>query len=211
MITIKFLTGWNAHLLSKSQNVELTDFQSNPAQFKKIIERILYYLDMKDFFYALFQAINYPGVSPFIATHDYCIKVLHCDPSATVEMNISPIYHLGLEYPEDYRTRHGKELEQDAVIGLLERPTAGTLPPGHTSYSYGVDAGILFKDSEISHNKIMTLKIEEIREGLLALVSCENQTSSTTLTWANAGLPSKSKLDSKQSDTEVFTGDWAAS
>lgn len=209
MITIKFLTGWNAHLISKAQNIELANFQTKPATFQKIIEKILYYFDTKDYLYGLFQAMNYSGVSPFIATHDYCVKILHCNRFGTVEMNISPIYHLGLEYPDDYRTKHGKGLAQDAVIGLLAKPAAGTLPPGHTSYSYGVDAGVLFKDSDIVHNKQLTLKLKEIREGLLVTLSYENQTSSTTLSWDDVGIHDSPKLKSANAGTEVFPGDWA--
>ena len=215
MVTIKFLTGWNAHLISKSQKIELDDFQVKSNDFPKIVEKIVRYFDTKDYFYGLFQAMNYSGVSPFSATHDYCLKVLHCDRNGTLEMNISPIYHLGLEYPESYKTKHGKDLDQDAVIGLLTKPSAGTLPPEHTSYSYGVDAGVLFKDSSISHNKKMTLKIEQIVQGLLVTLTCEKQTSSTTMSWLEVGLQKPSKLKIVRLSDEKILGednnDWATS
>lgn len=206
MITVKFLTGWNAHLTSKSLNIEFTNMQMKPALFQSVLTKVLNFFDARDYFYGLFQAMTYSGVSPFIATHDYCIKILHIDHYGTVEMNISPIYHLGLEYPEDYKTKHGKALDQDAVIGLLEKPTAGTMAPGHTSYSYGVDAGILFKDSDISHNKQLTLKVDEIRDGMLVTLRCENQTSSTTISWNDVGVINSPN----QEPREIKSSDWAA-
>ncbi len=204
MIKVKFLTDWNKELLLKAKNKELTDFQI------KIIESILAYFDIKDYFHGLFQAIAYSGISPFIATHDYCIKILYCNQYGTIEMNISPIYHLGLEYPENYKIKHGRGLDQEAIIGLLGKQTAGTPLPGYTSYFYGVDAGILFKNSKISHNKKIILEFEPVHEGLLVTLSCEHHTSSTTLLWADIGLQGNSSLADicHLSNTEIFPVNW---
>jgi hypothetical protein len=203
MITTKFLSGWNAQLVALSQDLKLRIFQKNLADFQKTIKRVIGIFDSKDYLYGLFQAMNYAGVSPFIATHDYCIKVLYCNEEGTLEMNVSPIYHLGLEYPDDYKTKHGKQLDEDAVIGLLEKPAAGTLPPGHTAYAYGVDAGILFKDSDISHNKKLTLQLEEIHDGVLVTLSCENQTTSAAIGWSEIGL-NNTGFTLREPTTELF-------
>ncbi|MCB1827877.1 MAG: hypothetical protein KDH94_05550, partial [Coxiellaceae bacterium] len=72
MITVKFLTGWNAHLTSKSLNIEFTNMQMKPALFQSVLTKVLNFFDARDYFYGLFQAMTYSGVSPFIATHDYC-------------------------------------------------------------------------------------------------------------------------------------------
>lgn len=205
MITIKFLTGWNAHLTSDpKKGIVLNGLQASAIQFDKVIEKALQYFDDRDYLYALFQTMSFAAASSFLATHDYCVKVLHCGHDATVSMNISPIYHLGVEYPQDYKSKYGKELDDEAVIGLLEKPApAGTTIPGYTPFSYGVDAGILFKDHEIPCNKIMTLKLEEIREGVLVTLTCEKQTTSTTMSWQDIGLHHATALDAHRAQTMV--------
>lgn len=195
MISMKFLPGWSARAACGLMTRE-------PQVVQKIIEKILRTFDVKDCLYGFFQAMSSSVVSPFVATHDYCIKVNECDPLGHVTMNISPIYHLGLEYPNHYKNKHGKDLEQEAIIGLLETPVVGTLPPGHTAYSYGIDAGILFKDSKLSHNKKMELTIEEIHKGLLVTLNCENETTSTTLSWDDVGVHS---FEAKENDTQILT------
>lgn len=207
VITMKFLQGWNSGLQEKpflselSARINITTTNSTDQLVQKIIERTLRAFDNKDCLYGIFQAMSQQGVSPFIATHDYCVRVTTCDECGNVHMNISPIYHLGLDYPEDYKSKHGKALDQDAIIGLLETPVVGTLPPGHTAYSYGVDAGVLFKDSKIPHNKSMALKLEEISEGMLVTLSCDNQTTSTTLSWEDVGVPA---FETREMDTKVM-------
>ncbi len=210
MIIMQFLPGWNARLLPDLSNnssnkpyhytkekpffselmlrINEKSLSINIQLVQKIIENIMRNFDTSDCLYGFFHAMSNSGVSPFIATHDYCAKVSTCDRLGNVTINISPIYHLGLDYPEDYKNKHGRALDQEAVIGLLETPVVGTLPPGHTAYSYGIDAGILFKDSKIPHNTKAELKLEEIPEGLLATLSCDKETTSKTLSWENAGV-----------------------
>jgi len=208
---MKFIQGWNADFLQEKPFISELLNQINPASslteiqlVQKIIEKVIRAFDAKDCLYGIFQAMSNHRVSPFVATHDYCVRVNTCDQFGNVQMNISPIYHLGLDYPNNYKTKHGKDLDQEAIIGLLETPVVGTLPPGHTAYSYGVDAGILFRDSKISHNKNMEIKLEEIHEGLLVTLSCDNQTTSTTLSWEDVGVHSVHAFDVRERDTLVL-------
>ncbi|MCB1826801.1 MAG: hypothetical protein KDH94_00150, partial [Coxiellaceae bacterium] len=67
-------------------------------------------------------------------------------------------------------------------------------------------AGILFKDSDISHNKQLTLKVDEIRDGMLVTLRCENQTSSTTISWNDVGVINSPN----QEPREIKSSDWAA-
>ncbi len=227
MITMKFIQGWNDALLSNSPRTSSNDTYEYPTEkpfiseliarintsssttevllVQKIIEKIIRSFDTSDTLYGLFQIMSQSGVSPFIATHDYCVKVFSCDRFGHVKMNISPIYHLGLEYPDNYKRQHDKDLDQEAIIGLLETPVVGTLPPGHTAYSYGIDAGVLFKNSKISHNKALELRMEEIPEGLLATLNCNGQTTSSTLSWESIGLRAIHTFEVReQSGTKVL-------
>jgi len=209
MIKIDFLADW-APRPSNDVNSLLQLFEDDLNYLKKIIRKIMQIVDARDYFYSIFQAMNYAGVSPFIATHDYCIKVKRCKEEDTVETNISPIYHLGLEYPDHYKIKHGKHLDKTAIVGLIEKPVAGTLPPGHTCYSYGVDAGILFQNSSIPHNKTLDLKLQKIPEGILASLSCDTQTSSLTISWKEIEIDSLDITKKEKNRAKTLPAeDWA--
>ncbi len=158
---------------------------------KNTIEKALSTFDDEGTLFGLFNAISrvQNRVSPFIATHSYCVKVQDCEMSGAIKMNISPIYHLGPDYANEYREQHGTELDTKAIIGLIELPTqAVNSNPDHKTFRLGIDAGIAFSGSSIVHNKELTLSLEFIHDGMMANLSCDGQTTSKAFTWDELGV-----------------------
>ena len=129
------------------------------------------------------------SLTPFSVTSHYCIRVLHCSLQGAVRLSVSPIYHLGLDYPEVYQHREGKSLDPKAMLGVVEITgheksinhqfqTDGC--DGHL-FRYGIDAGVAFKDSSIEHNRAMNLKLALFEDCLLSTFHSKGQVSSQTL------------------------------
>jgi hypothetical protein len=163
---------------------------------KTIIQFIFNNLDADKTLIGLFRLIKFANkhrISPFLATQDYCVKVLAAHPDGKVALNISPIYHLGPEYPEYYKEKQGVDLNNDAIIGLLEIDTPDPEKP--SMFNLGIDAGIAFEEAKISHNKHMNLIIQLADDGILATLHCEGQSTSKIFTWDTLGMPSATYSD----------------
>lgn len=171
---------------STLQNIFLSHSDKRKANqnVQFVIEKILNTYDADDCLYGLFKALSksQPRVSPFIATHDYCVQIRSCNIDGHIEFNISPIYHLGPDYVEEYKKKHGTDLDDSAVIGLSELNVLEH-GPAHKKFLLGIDAGIVFKDSKIPHNKIMQLNLQPAQDGVMANLICETQTTSKKFTW----------------------------
>jgi hypothetical protein len=150
--------------------------------YENLIEKILGLYDAEDCIYGLFSALvrTNPRVSAFIATHSYCMRLISPTSEGLLEINASPVYHLGPEYPNEYKEKHGTELDKEAILGLIELPAGDQ---AHKTFSLGIDAGIVFKGSRISHNQKLSLEIKPMENGLFATLSCESQTTSKMFKW----------------------------
>ena len=169
---------------SAAEHEPLADFIKTLAQF------ILNNFDVDKMLFGFFQLMklsNNHQISPFVATHDYCIKILSATNDGKITLNISPIYHLGPDYPEYYEKKQGKELNQEAIIGLVTSTSHAEAP---FRFNLGIDAGIVFNLNPDSHNKQMLLEITLVDEGILAGLSCEGQATSKVFTWDHLGMPS---------------------
>lgn len=167
-----------------------TQYETLPAFMKTITQFILNNFDVDNTLFGFFQLMKLSDnhqISPFIATHDYCIKILSITPEGRVTLNISPIYHLGPDYPEYYEKKQGKKLNQEAIIGLLTSTSHSEAP---CKFNLGIDAGIAFNQNPSSHNKKMNLDIRLVDEGILATLSSEGHTTSKVFTWDHLGMPS---------------------
>lgn len=156
-----------------------------------LIQFILNNLDADKTLQGLFRLIKFAHkhrISPFLATHDYCVKVLSITSNGHIKLNISPIYHLGPEYPEYYKEKQGEDLNRDAIIGLIEIDTPDPEKP--STFNLGIDAGIAFKQAKIPHNIRMDLEIQLTDDGIVASLSCEEQSTSKVFTWEQMGLSS---------------------
>ncbi len=163
---------------------------------KTIIQFILNNLDADKTLIGLFRLMKFANkhrISPFLATHDFCVKILSINANGVVELNISPIYHLGPEYPEYYREKQGKDLNRDAIIGLIEIEPADPEKP--STFNLGIDAGIAFAQAKISHNQRMRLTIELIDDGIVAALQCEEQSTSKIFSWEQMGMPTAPYAD----------------
>lgn len=161
-----------------------------PRLAQHTIQKIMDNYDADDCIFGLFSALSQAKsrISPFIATHNYCVTILSCTPTGEIVFNVSPIYHLGPEYPEQYRQQHGMALDENAIIGLTQTPVKDPYNFEPRTFSLGIDAGIVFKNSTIPHNKLMTLCLKTVENGLMANLSCETQTTSRKFTWNFLGL-----------------------
>lgn len=167
-----------------------------------IVEKILTLYDAADCIFGLFSALVHTdrraSVSPFIATHNYCMILESISPEGILEINASPIYHLGPEYPNEYKEKTGKELDKNAIVGLIELPAGDLTHQAHKTFSLGIDAGIVFKASRIPHNKKMSLTLKELESGIFATLSCDSQTTSKMFTWQELGIhPTAEKIPEK--------------
>lgn len=176
---------------------ELADIdQPTDAFTRTMIQFVLNKLDADRTLTGLFRMIKFANkhrISPFLATCDYCVKVLSVDPNGNIELNISPIYHLGPEYPEYYKEKQGEDLSHDAIIGLLEIETPDPEKP--STFNLGIDAGIAFKQAKIPHNKRMHLSIQQIDDGIVATLHCEGQSTSKVFSWYQMHMPSAAHTD----------------
>lgn len=182
--TIKFDEGLAPQHTLQNVFLSQSDKRKATQTIQFMIEKILNTYDADDCLYGLFKALSksQPRVSPFIATHDYCIQIRSCNIDGHIEFNISPIYHLGPDYVEEYKKKHGTDLDDNAVIGLSELNVLEH-GPAHKKFLLGIDAGIVFKDSKIPHNKVMQLNLQPAQDGVMANLICETQTTSKKFTW----------------------------
>ncbi|PHQ80827.1 MAG: hypothetical protein COB66_03820 [Coxiella sp. (in: Bacteria)] len=226
MINYKYSTGWaervenwgatphtegNAATFTALQHLFTQNATPNQSVIdftQTIIQFIVNNFDADNTLRGLFRLIKYAHehrISPFLATHDYCVKVLSAEQDGQLIMNISPIYLLGPEYPDYYEQKQGKKLNTDAIIGLVE--SSSNDPEEPSMFNLGIDAGIAFPQATISHNKRMSLDIKLIDEGVLANIHCDGQTTSKIFTWEHLGMPSASYTDLYR---EKIQNIWAA-
>lgn len=165
--------------------------KSHHEFIQTIIQFVLNNLDADKTLQGLFRLIKFANkhrISPFLATQDYCVKILSIAGDGQVKLNISPIYHLGPEYPEYYKEKQGKDLNRDAIIGLIEIDTPDPEKP--SKFNLGIDAGIAFQQAKIPHNIRMDLNIQLTDDGIVANLSCEEQSTSKIFSWEQMGLSS---------------------
>lgn len=168
-----------------------------------IVEKILSLYDAEDCIYGLFSALVRTDrrVSPFIATHNYCMRLEGISDEGIMEINASPIYHLGPEYPNEYKEKYGTELDKNAILGLIELSAGDLTHQAHKTFSLGIDAGIVFKGSRIAHNKKLNLALKDLGDGIFATLCCESQTTSKMFTWQELGLqPASQKASQKATE-----------
>jgi hypothetical protein len=177
MIKFTYDKNWNV----ESKTSALVDLGDSAG----IVEKILSLYDAEDCIYGLFSALARIDrrVSPFIATHNYCMRLEGISDDGIMSINASPIYHLGPEYPNEYKEKHGTELDKEAIVGLIELPTGDLTHQAHKTFSLGIDAGIVFKGSRIAHNKKLNLVLKDLGDGVFATLSCESQTTSKMFKW----------------------------
>jgi hypothetical protein len=175
MIHYKFQQGWDAALINDSSQ-SLSDTLLNTESAKFMITKAIDNFDSDGSLRGLFSALDLAKhrISPFIAARDYCIKIIDCTREGGVIINISPIYLLGPDYPAEYKNKHGVELADDAIIGLTDISNGNE----HHTFHMGIDAGIVFKNSDIVHNRQLTLNLTKADKGIISVLSCESQTTS---------------------------------
>lgn len=209
MIKYKYVAGWDANLkknttqkptdtISALCELHVMSDKNKNARTKKtpefittLVQFMMNTFDTDKTLLGLFRLIKYLNkhqISPFLATHDYCVSVLSASMEGAIELNISPIYHLGPEYPDYYEQKAGKALEKEAIIGLRDIKQPDPDSPG--TFDLGIDAGIAFKNASIPHNKNMTLNISLVDEGVMASLQCEGQATSRVFIWDEIGVSS---------------------
>ena len=158
---------------------------------KSLISRALLSFDedksLKGFL--AFSDADTKTLTPFSVTSHYCIKVIRCSLRGEVKMVVSPIYHLGLDYPEVYQHREGKALDPNAMLGLVEimnhaESIDGQLTDGNCDghlFCYGIDAGVAFKDSPVAHNRDIDLQLLTFDDCILATFQSNGQVSTQSL------------------------------
>lgn len=161
------------------------DFHLEGLNIETLTQKILMLFEADDCIFGLFSALVHTDrrVSPFIATRNYCMRLETISSEGILTINASPIYYLGPEYPNEYEEKHGIELEKEAIVGLIELPPAQGTDQAHKTFSLGIDAGIVFKDSKIAHNQKLKLSLKKLEEGMFATLSCDSQTTSKMFTW----------------------------
>ncbi len=87
-------------------------------------------------------------------------------------------------------------------IGLII-PPADTAQSNRKAFSLGIDAGIVFKDSRISHNKTSALTLNLIEQGLFTCLNCDTQTTSKTISWDELGITSIQTVNEDDSIEKV--------
>ncbi len=179
----------------------ITDFERDDSKkttsiARHVIEKILHYYDDTDCLFGLFSALNTTTkqLSPFIATHSYCVNVQDCTAAGTISCNISPIYLLGPEYPEQYKLQHGTALDEKAIIGLIDIPVAEMPGSDHHTFALGIDAGIVFKDSNIPHSRQLKIELQLTDGGVMANLSCKDQMMTRRFQWEELGIELKPRL-----------------
>lgn len=194
MIKYTYSNDWDAALSN------LSVINTKNAQF--VIEKIINNYGADDCIYGLFSAVSKADrrVAPFIATHNYCMRVDCITGDGQVDINVSPIYHLGPEYPNEYKEKHGTDLDKEAIIGLIELPAGDLTHQAHKTFSLGIDAGIVFEKSKIPHNKKMSLMLKQLDSGLMATLSCDTQTTSKMFTWEELNIKLSSR---KQNQSRI--------
>jgi hypothetical protein len=173
MIYFKYGKEWDSEIFQKTNT------------FKQLIQKTLNIYDEEGCLYGLFSALCQAKhrISPFIATHNYSVTTLSCSTAYLIRMNVSPIYHLGPEYPEQHRQTYGAEIEQGGIVELFDSHS------GARPFTLGIDAGIAFKHSPISHNKEMQIQFEFLMDGVITTLSCEDQTTFKKITWEQLEIP----------------------
>lgn len=173
-----------------------------------IIQFVINRLNTEKALQGLFRLVKFANkysISPFLATQDYCVKILDITSNGHVQLNISPIYHLGPEYPEYYKEKEGKDLNRDAIIGLIEMDTPDPEKP--STFNLGIDAGIAFQQAKIPHNIRMDLFIQLTDDGIIANLSCEDQSTSKVFTWEQMGFSATTSLPNYSYDAVDYL--WA--
>ncbi len=205
MIKYKYIAAWNEAIFNEFANnsesvdkellallpaIHLSASTANAIShnLQKTVEVVLNYLDQDKSLKGLFNALDLSRnrVSPFIATTDFCIKILEANINGQLILNISPIFRLGPEYPQHYQEKNGTALKEDAILGLLEVDADETQPHDQL-FSLGIDAGIAFKDSNIIYNRQLSLCLSLLEEGIMATLTCENQVTSKVFYFAKLG------------------------
>ena len=198
MLDYTYFRGWDQHLVptegarDATTQMLLQCTELNKLRIRDFVQGIIEcsfnLFDADDSLYGLFNAMRVSQnamISPFVATHDYSVKIRNAKLGSDIKATISPIYHLGPDFIEQYKTKNGKALDNKAVIGLIT-PENQSNP--RKAYSLGIDAGVAFAHSKINHNKSIMLSISEIKDRLNISLSCEGQTMSKPLSWHTLGL-----------------------
>jgi len=192
MINYQYHPQWNAALEASNNanaivvelNKQLPGLSTEKLchALSVVIEKMLSAFDGDGSLFGLFSLLSSCNkrVSPFIATRDYRIRVVSANTTGHVELEISPIYRLGPDYPERYQEQYGKKLENEAIVGLVEL----SHDHEHQTYLLGIDAGVAFKDSNIQHTKSMSLQLSANSNNITCALQCETQTMSKTLQWS---------------------------
>ena len=115
-------------------------------------------------------------LGPFSVTSHFHMKVINVSLHGGVQLNVSPIYHLGLDYPDAYQRRQGKSLDPAAILGLVEVENSESC-----LYHYGIDAGVVFADNAVEHNKQIELQLSVFQDCLQATIHCQGQVSTQTV------------------------------
>lgn len=181
------------HLANTGNNIDTPEHVAT-----SIIQLILNAYHAEQSLQGLFNAIDLfkNRIRPFVAAHDYCVKVEQCSNNGEIIMNISPIYRLGPDYPDHYQSKNGIKLNDEAIIGLLEdQSIEQSITNRNTTFSLGIDAGVAFSQSKIPHNRKLVLNICIIDEGLMTSVTCENQTTTKIFSWEDIGVDTVSSDD----------------
>lgn len=216
MIHYKFEHNWADALSDCTANsscifneiAQQTESNLPPDQLAKFIIRVaLSQLHHERALTGLFKALQHQHtISPFLASQHHCFKVKSVSSEGHYRVNISPIYLLGPEYPHTYEENTGESLQPDAIIGFI---CSDERPGEPSQFSLGIDAGIVFKEAKLAHNRMLDVSIESVYEGILVTLNCETQTTTTLVSLeplnTNSTLP--------QSDTTLTDNSsiqWAA-
>lgn len=202
MITYKYDTAFTSpQLFQKIVSQQATAEPELMTFTKRVLEHIIDTYDNSNILVGLLCYARGHTISPFRATRDFCVKVLSTDHNDCVLLNISPVYHLGPEYPEYHKQKEGTDLSREAIIGLIETRSTkqDEEEEDHTRFSLGIDAGIAFKNARIPHNKSLSLYLSPAENGIIANLHCEGQATAKEFSWKALNI----QLGGKTKDTQT--------
>lgn len=155
MITIQFEKGWDANVIPH--------FPTHHTGKEKMISKILRKFDTAGYVAEMVKAPN--PINSFNVVDHYCAKITSCNDDGSIQLNLSPVFHLCVTYPDTYAQKYGKHLNPRAVLGLVESSHSQE----HTAFLLSIDAGMVFDSME--NNKPACLYFN-MNEASIAVTFC---------------------------------------
>lgn len=183
MLYIAYKTGWDASLISMDAawhalHERLFDQQHSLSQRMQCLLNLSLNLFENDQSLRGLCTLSdgaHQSLNPFLAARDFSVRCLSLSDHQFL-LNVSPIYHLNLDYPEQYQQQFGKTFDPSAIVGLIEMMDDHGAVEGPL-FRYGIDLGIAFKEKLAVYNRTITLSLSPDEHKVDAILTCEDNVS----------------------------------